>query len=110
MYYKPWCPRCEKPQRKSIETLNLIQALDHIETITNDVGTKEKYHLDCYSRRIWEWLIKIEAIPSNDSYKMFFRPEDEDSEYSEQLRNDIKLFCDTFNIDSKNGILLDISW
>lgn len=112
MYYVPWCPACDKPQRKQRETLNLIQALRHIEVVTGDYGTPEKYYLNGYKRRMWEWLISCDAIPRNDSYSAFCRPESLDNDEwsgTEQQRKDVKLFCDTFNI-TENDILLDISW
>ena len=112
MYYVPWCSVCDKPQRKSVETLNLIQALRHIEVITFDCGTKEKFNLDSYHSRMWTWMCESEMIPGNDSFKKFWRPDDigtKDCRLTEQQQKDIQLFCDTFDITDK-GVLLEISW
>lgn len=107
MYYKPWCPRCDKPQRKPVETLNLIQALEHIETITDD---KSEYPArQGFKDRMWKFLCDVEVIRYNDSYSWFGRPEDEDR-CDPQVKKDIDLFCNTFDIDANKGILLDISW
>ncbi len=110
MYYVPWCPFCEVPQRKTVETLNLIQALHHIQAVTNDNGTEEKRFLDSYTRRMWALLIELEYIPSNDCFCQFHRPDIENyGDWSEQQRKDMSLFCDTFNITDK-GVVLEISW
>lgn len=59
MYYGPWCPVCDKPEIKSISTLNLVQALDHLEAIGNP-GIK---------RRVWESLLDYIR---NDTYFEYF--------------------------------------
>lgn len=122
MYYKPWCPHCEKPQRQSRETLDLIPALEHIEAITGDKGhpmpgyPQSSMLINGYKDRMWDWMIWREVVRSNDSYTAFIRPDDTDViawQYdfqNDQQRQDVKLFCDTFDIDDTNGVLLDISW
>lgn len=124
MYHTPWCPVCEKPEKQLREVLNFIKATQHIEAITNDIGTDRHYHDDCYSRRVWKWMLKTEKIPGNNSFISFWRPEgldealteeqednDETNSYgfTEQERKDIKLFCDTFNI-TEYGTICEIRW
>jgi len=38
MYYKPWCPRCDKPEPTQTKVLNFLQCIYHIEAME---GMKE---------------------------------------------------------------------
>lgn len=59
MYYKPWCPRCEKPQIEHVPTLNLLQVLRHLEARFPEAqGIKDG---------VWEGLIELDIIRGNDT-------------------------------------------
>lgn len=104
MYYRPWCPKCDKPQLNSHLVLNLIQALDHIGVVTNDEG---------YKRRMWSVLIDLEIIRTNDSYEKWWLNETDeewdDYTFTKQNVKDINLFNETFDLIGKQ-VLLEISW
>lgn len=97
MYYKPWCPRCEKPEFESIKVLNLIQCLKHIETF--GVFTKDDMWSKFYDR--YEF--------GNDSYFSFGYVKKEDRKHIDKEFLPIyDVIVKTFNI--KERILFFVSW
>lgn len=123
MYYRPWCPRCDKPEKKTVETLNLVQALRHIEVITGD-----NHSLTGFKSRIWRYFCDSDWMKGNDSF-FHWSPsevtedmtEEEVNEYfgyledpinlkeAKQIVKDENLLAKTFDIGSK-GILFEVSW
>ena len=97
MYYKPWCPRCEKPEFESIKVLNLMQCLKHMEAL--DILRKDD---------VWSTLIKRFEF-SNDTYFSFNVIKKEDRKYIDKEFLPIyDAFIKTFNI--KENILFFVSW
>jgi len=89
MYYKLWCPICEKPIIESVEFYNLIKCLDHIEAIGHSG----------YKDRMWNYI--MDYVQGNDSMIHLYN----DNEANE----DIKLLFDTFDIKEE---MMDfyVSW
>lgn len=98
MYYKPWCPVCDKPEKENLTCLNLIQCLNHIEA-TN--------HRPEYKDRMWKLL--FDDI-HNDSYMRWVYNMDEEWDFDEQTLEDITLFNETFDIKPDDNIVLEVSW
>jgi hypothetical protein len=87
MYYKLWCPRCDKPQLETQEFFNFIRCVRHIEVIGNP-GYKE---------RVWNHI--MDYVQGNDS--MITLTNDESK--------DIKLLFDTFDI-KQESMNFFVSW
>lgn len=100
MYYEPWCPRCDKPQRKTVQMLNLIQCLEHIEATNHRPG---------YKRRVWSLMVEY---VNNDTIIPWIYLGEYLDEYdlTPMLREDIDLFNDTFDIKPNDEIYMEISW
>jgi hypothetical protein len=109
MYYVWWCPRCEKPERKRISTLNLLQALRHVQAISGQTGYKDRF---------WRALIDLDSYDiRNDSLLIWFTPEDDESPYIPdrmtreqyvQYVKDSKLLVKTFNLREHTNFW--VSW
>ena len=92
MYFKPWCPICEKPKLEPIgDALNAIKSLDHIVVVTGD---------EEYKRRMWnKWIQELDF--NNDSWTWWWL-EDGDE--------DVELFRRTFNLEHDEEVMLYFSW
>lgn len=99
-YYSPWCPRCDKPERKTVQTLNLIKALRHIEVAYDKPGYKD---------RMWRLLIDWGVISGNDIWS-WWSPFPDETDPQSEASQDVMLFADVFEVDPDTGILLEISW
>lgn len=103
MYYSPWCPRCDKPQRKTVKMLNLIQCLTHIEATNHAPG---------YKRRMWALL--NDYIPGNDTVMLWpFSDFDELEDIKTEdppAYSDITLFNLTFDVKEREDLYLEVSW
>ena len=100
MYYKPWCPRCEKPDVRGGQVLNLIQALRYIE-VNGYPGFKQ---------RVWRNLLDLELI-RNDSMFMLELPTDEDerSAYDVDWLADLDTIRNVFRIQG-DSVIMEVSW
>lgn len=102
IYYQPWCPRCGKPQIEKLETINLIQVLEHLEAIGNK-GFKDK---------IWRRWCDNGIIQGNDSYSQVYFPtkgrKQGIEDYGEEHYNDLMLIKETFELGE--SVLFNISW
>ena len=108
MYYEPWCPRCEKPMLHAELTLNLMQALRHMEAIGHQ-GVKD---------RLWDWIVigddTEKPLRRNDStfYLEFPPPEEKtmyEDEYTLQQLADLDLMKEIFGIEGRT-VLVHLSW
>ena len=90
MYYKLWCPRCDKPKVEDMKILNLLKCLHHIEAIGNP-GYKE---------RVWNYL--SDSIQGNESIVALYNEQTDDNK-------DIKLLFDIFDIKDES-MLFFVSW
>ena len=97
MYYKPWCPHCEKPTLDSVPTLNLLQALRHLEAVGHD-GIKDRF---------WRELIEYAPI-KNDTYFTMVFPADADDAWSEEHYNDLMTLKRVFELG--DSIVMEVSW
>lgn len=118
MYFVPWCPRCEKPKIKSIPTINLIQALEHIATITDDKDIMDensawKIIKKGYKQRMWDLFIYYDdpRLQNDVIYWWgFFDDSGVEEELTPEERADVNLFRSTFDLEDVDHIYLDISW
>jgi len=101
MYYKEWCPRCDKPEVKKIESLNLIQVLRYLEC-NGYPGIKD---------RIWAYCADIYNFHNDSSFYLGFPDPDIDSriDYENGVYDDLMTIKNSFNIED-DGILMDVSW
>lgn len=105
VYYGSWCPRCEKPEAKTVTFLNLFQALHHIQAQGHSG----------YKDRMLE-VMRDDCRFGNDIYLDFhfgdMIQEEDDPEtgvnYYAFRQADLKLLKDTFDLGDQ--ILLYISW
>lgn len=98
MYYNPWCPRCDKPEIRTVQVLNFIQALRHLEAI-GYYGIKD---------RIGEIL--VDRL-HNDSYIDYAFPEEDevDGEYlTKEMFDDLMVLKNTFGLG--DSIVFEVSW
>ena len=115
MYYKPWCPLCEKPEIETIPTLNWIQCCDHIEALTGDVTTfdheREPMMIEGYKDRMKDLCLDPDRW-NNDTIQFwgFCSDDRENGDLTEQQIEDIDLFISTFGLEEYDHIYLDISW
>lgn len=95
VYYDLWCPVCEKPELKPIQTLNLIQALRHVRAVSG---------LDYHNRdtKDWHWFCE-NCNFTNDSY-VHWAP------YDQELPPSFEKLVELFNIDREDGVIFHISW
>lgn len=108
VYYGTWCPRCDKPEIKTVPTLNLLRVLYHIEAIGHP-GFKD---------RVWGNLCDTGSIKGNDSvFELYFEDQafyesfETDPEFEEsdkQQYRDEKLIMETFGLS--DYIIFDVSW
>ena len=110
MYYEPWCPRCEKPEFKTIRTLNLIQALEHVAVVKGE----SRDPLRGYPRRFKTQLFDTYGY-SNDSFFTYFfgdeelDPEPRDAD-SAQFVRDEKLLMEVFGFEPGDSVVFEVSW
>jgi hypothetical protein len=106
MYYTPWCPYCDKPERRTVTTLNMIQCLRHIEAITGDEG---------YKRRVWVWLCDLGVVHNDTATGV---PVDwsglddpcQTDHMTPQVVADLKLLRDTFGLTEEEHLSFEFSW
>ena len=99
MYYNPWCQVCDKPQRVVKYVLNLIKCLEHIEATNHRPG---------YYARMWELM--HESFAGNDIYITWIYDSDEEHDLTDEQREDIQMFNETYEIGEGENILLEVSW
>ncbi len=100
MYYKPWCPRCEKPDVRGGQVLNLIQALRYIE-VNGWPG---------FYNRVWRNLMDLDLI-RNDSTFILELPTNEESRatYDPDWLDYLDTIRDIFRIQG-DSIIMEVSW
>jgi len=97
MYYRPWCPVCDKPEKQCLEELNLIQALSHLEAIGN-VGISD---------RVVKHLNQGGHL-RNDAYIRIDLSADMKEEVGESHYKDLMVMKQVFDLG--DSILLWVSW
>ena len=90
MYYKLFCPRCDKPQLETKSFYNLFRCMYHIEAIG----------YPGYKDRLWDKI--SEHIHGNDSFIEIYKNECD-------VNEDIKLLFDTFNLKDQS-VSFYVSW
>ena len=94
MYYQPWCPRCEPPVKETIQSINLIQCLKHLEH-TKGMNYRDMWNIICNRLDV-----------HNDSYTMYYPTEDmDDADEWTELKS---MLNSTFNLTEP--VLFHISW
>ncbi len=110
MYYREWCPRCEKPERATVETLNLIETMYHIDRVIYDetnqnVDPPGKDELWClmsdYNYIKNDTYVSINFSDWCDDIKL---DDNYSNEMKEYMRNIVKEF------DITGSIVWNISW
>ncbi|MFA6198847.1 MAG: hypothetical protein WC679_00320 [Bacteroidales bacterium] len=96
MYYRPWCPRCEKPTIEMLPTLNLFQALYHLEAIGYTNAKKI----------VWNYL--CDYSNGNDTYLTFNFESMDEEDYDSDAYILLKKLQEVFQI--KNEIAFFVSW
>lgn len=103
MYYKPWCPRCDKPMPHIKKCVNLIQTLNHLEL--DLPGIKD---------HIWEKMCDYDLI-RNDSYTDF-NPNYFGTDNAEHILNGdkyteaLKAYLLSIGLGENEPFLWEISW
>ena len=105
MYYTLWCPRCDKPVRKTTTVLNVNKALRHVEVVADDPN---------FSERVWDYLCAM-GIVHNDTVTGIGIEWDmlDEAGYQgleEQERLDFMLLRDTFDITEDENLQFEFSW
>ena len=117
VYYVPWCPRCDKPKRKKLTTLNFVQCLDHLLAMKL-IAEEEKYDFwsiicDNYNEfRNDNWFFWVvpnrESIYTDKELEVMCAP---DSKKVKKWKNYYKvsdILAKTFKI--RGGIAFHVSW
>ncbi len=119
MYYRPWCPLCDRPEVEERKTLNLIQVCRHLVRKHDLDEDQSKGHYRCL------WLILCDSnYVNNDTFAQidfptwyFERCETNDDEDDEDYNVErgfelMKLIIDDYDLDNEEGsrILWEISW
>ena len=97
MYGVLWCPKCEKPQKESMEYLNLIKCLKHIEALGHEG----------YYKRMWDKVLFTHIVDGGGNDSCFHFSIEEEYADPEQWP-DIKLLRDTFDLG--DGAMFFVSW
>ena len=114
MYYRPWCPLCEKPEVKYSPTLNFLQAQYHIdrkiygETDSNidPPGKREVWLKLCdqgwISNDVTTYLPLVEAAEGDGSI----------GDLSDEALKYLQALVTEFELDDpkNNNIQYEISW
>jgi hypothetical protein len=103
-YYGLWCPRCDKPEIKTTQSLNLIKALRYIQAN----GRPGAYE------RVWE----IVDVSNDTSTTLCLKESLKDNIDDDELKpgdNDYEAYLDVIAIEEAFGIDFDeilwqISW
>lgn len=104
MYYVPWCPVCDKPKLKPVDTLNIIQALRHISELDGN---------EVFRDRFWDYLMEDNRFHNDVLLQYNFREADE-KEWDDTL-TDLRLedearFREVFGLAERDSVVLDVSW
>lgn len=96
MYYSPWCPRCDIPQRKTVDVLNLIQCLDHLQAI----GRITEEHREEW----WERQCDNDNIHNDTMFRYWpLLPESDKALYPVDTA-----LCEVFKIET--SVVFNVSW
>lgn len=104
MYYVPWCPICEKPKLKPVDTLNIVQALDHISELDGNQKFRERF---------WNYLMDDSRF-GNDVLLTYCFREVKEKEWDDKLTDrwleDEARFREVFGLVGVDSVVLDVSW
>ena len=114
MYYRLWCPRCEKPEAEQRPVMNLLQAMYHVDRI---VYNELNQNVDPPGKRAF-WLMMCESnMINNDSYfstdfaEWYYEMVDHDNDPDyEIMRTYMKNFIETFELEGKGNLIWEVSW
>ena len=98
MYYKPWCPTCDKPKIRTIQYLNLYKCLMYLEAH----GHKGVHD------RVWDHMVD-QGLIKNDTKFGYHFPEEDEPYMKEQQIADMRLIKDTWEIE-EDHIHFEVSW
>jgi hypothetical protein len=110
------CPRCDKPVRKVVRSLNLIHCLDYIqETYFADECEPHAYH-DTTRDKVWGRITDEYAFKGNNSFFQLPMIYYINGEWDEPSDAKVKLFfeklVEEFELDTDEGedILWEVYW
>lgn len=112
MYYREWCPRCEKPQPKQVLSMNLLQAFYHIDRV---IFNEHDQNIDPPGKdALWHKMCDYGYICNDTSVSLDFSSwlEDmkEDGEENEDMLVYMGHLVEAFELDKKGNLTWEISW
>lgn len=107
MYYGPWCPRCDKPQRKTIQHLNLLQAMRH--TLAVHYPDEKKNDLDGIYRKVWLALCDTDLRNNADIFIPIAEMAKDDYN-DEEIREFLTHMVNDFDLTEGENLLWEVSW
>lgn len=96
MYYRKWCPQCEKPEIKLVKELNFFTMAKYLD-IHGRPGIKD---------RLWDWLDGRNDVHNDVTIDFYLVPEEMENE---ELKDDIIAIKETWHIE-EDSIKMEISW
>lgn len=111
MYYREWCPRCEKPEPKTIVSMNLLQAFYHIDRV---VYGEHDTNIDPPGKdELWHMMYDCGYIKNDTSVKLDFASWLEDMK-EDNVEEDILTYVghlvEAFELDKKGSVSWEVSW
>ena len=98
VYGTLWCPACDKPKVENVPTLNLAQAIRHLEAIGH-TGISD---------RMWNKLVDEYGFANDTSFYLSFPKGDDRDCYDRQYLSDLDLIKDTWGLD--DGVMMSVWW
>lgn len=112
MYYREWCPRCEKPEPKQIQSMNLLQAFYHIDRV---IYGEHNTNIDPPGKdELWHLMCDYGYIKNDTSVKLDFaswlenmmKEGNDDKDMLAYIGN----LVEAFELDKKGSISWEVSW
>jgi hypothetical protein len=108
MYYREWCPRCEKPEPK----MNLLQAFYHIDRVIYD---EHNQNIDPPGKdALWHKMCDYGYIKNDTSVSLDFSSWLEDLREEGEDDKDMLTYMDhlvkAFELDQRDSVSWEVSW
>lgn len=99
MYYRPWCPRCEKPKEESVVVMNLIQVLRYL-VVNKIISEKDR-------KDLWKELCDYFDLRNDSIISINFKEIASDKFFNKDIRRTVNSIVDVFG---DREYLWEVSW
>jgi hypothetical protein len=98
IHYGEFCPKCDKPVPKVMKVLDWFRCMAHLETLRPGIKA-----------RLWDEVMCGYKQVTNDCFVSLPFPDEQESGFTDQVVDDLKLLQKTFDINPRNT-LFEVSW